>query len=424
MLGNKVAKNSLWLISGKVIQMLVSLIIGLITTRYLGPSNYGLLSYATAYTTFFASLCTLGINSVLVKELIEHPDENGAILGSSIIMRVASSLLSAVAILGIVSIVDKNEPLTITVVALCSLGMIFQVFDIFNYWFQSKLMSKVTAKVSLIAYVVVALYKVVLLMLGKDVAFFAFATALDYICIGVLLFFFYKKHGGDRLRCSIPVCKRILSQSCYFIIPGLMVAIYSQTDRLMLKQYFSETTVGYYSTAVTICGLWVFVLSAIVDSFYPTIMEASKSNDENEFERKNKLLYAIVFYISIFVSTFITLLAKPIIYILYGSAYLPGVNALRIITWYTAFSYLGVARDAWIVCKKRQKYLIWIYVSAAIANVVLNILLIPIWGASGAALASLAAQIITTFVVPFFIKPLRRNSMLMLEAIFFKGIKK
>jgi len=103
---------------------------------------------------------------------------------------------------------------------------------------------------------------------------------------------------------------------------------------------------------------------------------------------------------------------------------LPSVNPLRIITWYTAFSYLGVARNAWVVGKDKQKYLIWIYMSAALSNVLFNIWLIPIWGASGAALASLIAQIVTVMVAPFFIKPLKRNSVLMLEAIALKGLKK
>ena len=131
-----------------------------------------------------------------------------------------------------------------------------------------------------------------------------------------------------------------------------------------------------------------------------------------------------MFYLSVFVSVLFAVLAEPVIYILYGEAYLPAVNPLRIVTWYTAFSYLGVARNAWVVGKDKQKYLIWIYMSAALSNVLFNIWLIPIWGASGAALASLIAQIVTVMVAPFFIKPLKRNSVLMLEAIALKGLKK
>ena len=108
---------------------------------------------------------------------------------------------------------------------------------------------------------------------------------------------------------------------------------------------------------------------------------------------------------------------------MYGEAYLPAVAPLRVITWYTAFSYLGVARNAWVVCENKQKYLKYIYFAAAISNVILNLLFIPKMGAVGAAIASLAAQMITVIIVPFFIRGMRENSIMMLEAIFFRGLK-
>ena len=151
-------------------------------------------------------------------------------------------------------------------------------------------------------------------------------------------------------------------------------------------------------------------------------MEADKAGDEQLFKKRNVQLYAIVFYMSTAVSLGFTVLAKPIIYIMYGVNYLPAVNPLRIITWYTAFSYLGVARNAWVVAKERQRYLFAIYAASAMANVLLNYLLIPMMGASGAAIASLVAQVFTTLVVPFFIKDMRENSLLILDAIILKGI--
>ena len=153
-------------------------------------------------------------------------------------------------------------------------------------------------------------------------------------------------------------------------------------------------------------------------------MEAHKTGDEELFKKKNRQLYAVVFYVSMGVAVLFNIFAELVIYILYGKAYLPAAMPLRIVSWYTAFSYLGVARSAWIVSKNRQRHLIKIYAAAAIGNVALNYLLIPIWGASGAALASLAAQIITGFLLPFFIKDLRENAVLMLEGILLKGIIK
>lgn len=421
-LKNKTIKNAGWLIGGRIAQMLINLVVGLLTARYLGPSNFGIINYAAAYTGFFAAFCSLGINSVIVKEFVDNPGEEGKIIGTSLGMKAVSSLLSAVAIICIVSIADAGEPITILVSALCSIGMVFQVFETINYWFQSKLQSKVTAMATFIAYVVTAVYKVVLLILGKDVVWFAFATSIDYICVGFLLLWAYKKNDGGKFVFSWEYGKSVLKKSCHFILPSLMVAVYAQTDKIMLKQMISEAEIGFYSTAVSISTIWCFVLSAIIDSVYPSIMQANKT-DEALFIKRNKQLYAVIFYISLFVSLMFTLFAELIVYILYGTDYLPAVAPLRIITWYTAFSYLGVAKNAWVVCRDRQKYLVYVYAAAAFSNVVLNLIFIPKFGASGAAFASLSAQIMTTMVVPFFIRGLRENSKMMVEAILLKGIK-
>ena len=201
-----------------------------------------------------------------------------------------------------------------------------------------------------------------------------------------------------------------------------MVAIYGQTDKIMLKHMLDEKEVGFYATAVAICCMWNFVLSAIIDSLTPSIMEAHEK-DYGRFHSLNKLLYCIVFYLSAAVSVAFLVGGKWIIWLLYGEQFLPAAGPLRIITWYTAFSYLGVARDCWIVCENKQKYLKYIYAAAAISNVLLNLIFIPVWGTCGAAVASLAAQVITVLVVPFFIQEMRPNSIMMLEAIFFKGVR-
>lgn len=420
---SRIAKNAVWIVAGKVLQMLISFVVGLLTARYLGPSNYGLIGYGGAYTVFFYCFCTLGINSVVVKELITKPEKEGEILGTALVLRGLSSFLSAIAIMLIVHVVDAGEKTTIAVVSLCSIGMVFQVLDLFSYWFQSKLQSKVTAVVALISYSITAGYKIFLLATGKSVVYFAFAASVDHIVSGVLQFVVYRQYGGKRLRFSLAYGKELLRISTPFILPSLMVAIYGQTDKLMLKQMISQAEIGYYTTAMTLCTTWCFVLSAIIDSMYPSIMEAYGRSRE-EFDRKNRLLYTIVIYISLTVSLGLVLLSRPIILLLYGESYAPAVGPLRIITWLTAFSYLGVARNAWIVCTNRQKYLKYVYFGGALSNVLLNLLLIPRWGASGAAVASLAAQMTTSLIVPLFIPALRENAVMMLEAFAMKGLRR
>ena len=418
-LKNKEAKNASWIIGARVVQMVLSLLVSMLSARLLGPSNYGLVNYGITYTTFFMSLCTLGINSVIVKNFVDYPEEKGKAIGTAIGLRLMSSTLSIGIIVLISCFLDRGEPETIIVVALCAVCLVFHAFDIIAFYFQSLYQSKYSSIVALIGYIAASAYKIVLLLLGKSVRWFALATSVDYIVIAILLLSVYKWKGGPKLSFSWKKARELLSKSYHYILSGAMVAIYGQVDKLMLKHMVDKTAVGYYSIAVSVSNMWVFVLAAIIDSMYPTILQLYKE-DKKQFERKNRQLYGIVFYVSIGVSTILTVFGRFAILILYGKDYLPSSGALAVVTWYTAFSYLGVARNAWLVCENKQKYLKYTYAAAAVLNVVLNLLLIPLWGAMGAGLASLITQLFTSIVIPAMIPDLRPNVRLMLQAIALK----
>lgn len=419
---NKEVNNASWLIGGRIVQMLLSLFVGTITARYLGPGNYGLISYGSAYVSFFTSLCNLGLNSVIIKEFYDHPDDQGTAIGSALLMRFVSSILSVITIVSVVMVLDGDEKQTVAVVFLCSLGAVFHIFETFNYWFQSKYKSKITSLATLIAYIVTSIYKIVLLILGKSIYWFAFATSVDYIVVAIFLLFAYKRYNGPKLGFSFEKSKALLKVSYHYILSSTMVSIYGHTDKLMLKQMLDETEVGYYSTAFTVCLMWTFVLQAIVDSVYPSILKL-KSEDQEAYERKNRQLYAIVFYVSCFVSVAFLILGELAVKILYGAAYAPSAPVLKIAAWYVAFSYLGVARNAWIVSEGKQKYLKYMYGCAAVMNVILNAFMIPVMGACGAALATLVTNIFTSLLLPLCLKEMRPNAKLMLDAILLKNLK-
>ena len=419
---NKIAKNAAWLICGKLLHMVLSFLVGLLTARYLGPDHFGLINYAAAYTSFFAALCTLGINSVIVKDFVEHPFDQGITIGTTLLLRGVSSFCSSLMIVGIVSIIDRGEPLTLAVVSLYCVGLLFHIFETLNYWFQARLQSKYYTVATIIAYIVVSAYKIILLIMQLNVKYFAISNAIEYALIGAVMFYLYRKKGGPKLAFSKEKAKKLLSQSHSFIIAGLMVSIYASTDRLMLKHMLDQSSVAYYALAVSFSSSWGFLLSAVIDSMAPEILRLNKE-DKSAYLVMNRRLYAVVFYTAVSISLVVSVLAPWIIVFLYGEEYRPAVEPLRVIVWYTAFSYLGVARNSWMVCENVQRYLQVLYIIAALMNVILNLLLIPICGAVGAALASLITQISTTMIIPFFIRPLRQNGRLMVDAICFRGLR-
>lgn len=196
-----------------------------------------------------------------------------------------------------------------------------------------------------------------------------------------------------------------------------MVVVFAQTDKVMIKLMINDSATGYYTAAVTIAGMTSFIYAAIIDSLRPTIFEHKKNDDKKGYEKNITVLYSIIIYLSFFQSIIMTLLAPWIIKLMYGPDYTAAVSALQIIVWYTTFSYYGGAKDVWVLAEGKQKYLIWLNMSGALANVGLNLIFIPLVGINGAAFASLITQIFTNIIMMIIIKPLRNNQKLLFRAL-------
>lgn len=415
----RVTHNAFWLIGAKIYQVVVNLVVSMLTARFLGPSNYGLINYAASFTALFTSLCTLGINSILVNELLNQKERQGTVLGSAIGLRLASSFFSVITIVALAYALNPGEKTTVLVVLIYSTTLIFQCFDTLNYWYQSNLNSKTAAIIAAVGYTAASVYKIVLLVTRKNVLWFAASHVVEYALVAVLLVICYCRNAGksQRLTFSASIGKGLLSSSYHFILSGLMVAIYGQMDRIMLKSMLNEAAVGYYSAASSITTMWPFVLAAIIDSAKPVILEQYGINRER-FETYLIRLYGAVIYVSVGIAVVITIFSKYIILLLYGTDYMEAQAALCILCWDTAFSYLGVARSTWLVPQGKQKYEKYIAASGAVCNLVLNAIMIPVWGVNGAAFATLLTQVFTNFVVGFFIKEIRRNNVLILKGFF------
>ena len=417
---SKVAKNSMWIIADRIFQMVISLIIGSLTARYLGPTNYGIINYGASIIALFLSIAKLGLENIIIKEYVDNRNKNGEIIGTAMILRLCASFISILLIFILITILKPNEEIIIVVTMLQSLSLIFQSYEIIDYWFQSNLQSKYTSIAKSIAYTIVAIYKIVLLLLGKPVEWFALATTLDYFIIFIFLYIVYKKKSTQKLFFSKSILKGLLSKSYHFIISGMLVTLYTQMDKIMIGEFLGSSQVGFYSSAVTICTLWGFIPDALLNSFRPVIYEL-KSKNEKEYANKLKLLYFIVFWLGIVFATIVSIFSKFIINILFGSAYISAQVTLMIAVWYTAFAYLGSARNIWFISENKIKYSKKCVIFGALSNLILNYILIPIYGINGAAVATLISQIIVALIAPLFYKEIRISTKIMLEGIFLKN---
>lgn len=410
---NKVVKNASWIIICSIFQAILSFIIGTLTARYLGPSNYGLINYASSIVTFFIPIVKLGFTATLVQEIINNPEKEGKILGTAITVSFIFSIIGIIFIAFIIYALNGNT-ITLTVCILYSLSLIFQAFELIQYWFQAKLLSKYTSIVALISYIVVSAYKFFLLYTNKDIKWFAISNAFDYFLIAGSLLIIYKIISKQKLSFSFQTAKELLSRSKYYIISGIMVTIFSVTDKIMITLMIGEEYNGYYSAAVACAGITSVFFSAVITSVRPMIFQYKKE-DNKLYEESISKLYSVIIYVALLQSIMFLIFSSIIVKILYGDDYTSAVSILRIITWYTAFSYMGSVRNIWILAEKKHSVIWKINLIGAILNIVLNLILIPILKANGAALASVITQLFTNFILCLLMPSLKEHIKLMLR---------
>ena len=411
----QVFNNAKWIIICKIAQSILQLIIGMISARYLGPANYGLISYAGSIVAFALPIMKLGFDATLVHELVENPDKEGEIVGTSLGLNIFSSFfcMGGVALFALVANFGQTE--TIIVCILYSISIFFAALEMIQYWFQYKLLSKYSSVIMLFSYLFVSAYKIFLLATQKNVYWFAVSHSVEYGVIAILLIVFYFNKGGSKLTFSFSRIGKMLNKSKHYILAALMVVVIQNTDHIMLTKIVGEAENGYYAAAITCAGMAQFVFTAIVDSFRPLVL-ASKKEDEFEYENNVSRLYSIVIYLSLLQSLVFTIFAPIIVNIMYGAEFAATIPVLQILTWYCSFAYMGSIRNMWLLAENKQKLLPIINLCGMILNIALNAMMIPFWGAKGAAFASLITQVFVNFILGFIWKPLRSNNKLILKA--------
>lgn len=420
---NRFLQNTSWLMLGQVLRLILSFFVGIITARFLGTTNLGTIDYVASYIAFFTALIGFGLNGIVVHEFVNHSDSEGKILGTAIFMRFIVGLISVPAFLVIVFAVDGYDKTIMTVALMQSLQLPFLCFDTINYWYQYKSKSKYVVVIQTIAYVASALYKIVLLIMEKSVVWFALAVSIDYIVLGALYMFIYNKHKEQKLGFSFEIAKRIMKNCIPFIFSELMVVVSSQSDRILIKHLLDNTTdnVGLYSSAMTICTMVSFIPLAILDSARPFIARAKAESEQLYQARFSQLLCALMWILFAY-SAFVSIFAKLIIYIMYGTQFMGAVNCLRIAVWYCAFSYLGGALSFWFVCEKQKRYVFLFAFLGAAFSIALNFVFIPLWGINGAAFTMVMTQIFKNVILPLLFKETRGFTKFTINGILFKHV--
>ncbi|QZZ20243.1 flippase [Leptothermofonsia sichuanensis E412] len=414
----KIIGNTGWLFADRILRMGVGLVVGVWVARFLGPNQFGLFNYAVAFTAIFGAIASLGLDSIAVREIVRTPEHKDQILGTTFVLRLIGSVLVWLLTVGVIILSRPNDGLTQTLVGIIAAGAIFQAGDTIDCWFQSQIQSKYTVTAKNIAFTLIAGFKIVLIQMQAPLVAFAWAGLAEIIVASIGLAIAYQASGNHlvKWRFSLPQAKQLLKDGSPLILSSLMIMIYMRVDQVMLAEILGEQEVGFYSAAVRLAEVWYFIPTAIVSSTFPSIIEARQVSETLFFERL-QVLYRLMASTAYLIAIPTTLLSGWIIHLLFGNAYEKAGPMLAVLVWASLFVNLGVARSSFLTAMNWTRLHLFTVFLGCLLNIGLNILLIPIAGGVGAAIATCISYWFAVHGTCFLCPPLTRTGTMLTKAM-------
>lgn len=394
----KVIENSSWIVSQNIFTMVLGVFITSIVARYLGTERYGTFNYVLSIVSLFSGIAAVGIHHIAVKDLRDSLQDEGKILGTSFIIRIIVAIILVI-ISEITILILNGKDTTILIIGiLLSSMMIFNCFEVIDYYNTATMQVKYSAIAKFISYIILAISKILVVVLDLGIIWYTIAYILEFLIYGVTLYISYRVIKAKNNKCKwyfdLKYAKKLMSKSWYYALSSVMVTIYMRIDQAMLGTFMdNKSEVGIYSAAVRIAEMWAFVPNAIITALKPAIIEYKKNNEVKYKETLSKL-YLIISIVCLFFSILIIIFAKLIISILYGQDYIMAYKSLYILIIGTWFGIIGNVHYVWMVCEDKGKYTLFYSLGGSVLNIIANIILIPKYHAVGAAIATLLSQLV------------------------------
>ena len=411
-------KNTLWFLLEKLVRILVGTFLGIWVVRYLGPENFGILSYAESFVSIFISIAFLGVDDILFKELVNNETKKNELLGTSLCLKLIGAGLANILIITIVIHFMNNSHKTNILIFIVASSFFIKIFTVTEFYFRSKVLSIYIVFSNFIALISSSFLKIFLILNHFSVIYFALAILLDAIIACFFYCYFYIKEEGNLLlwKFDFKIARKILSLSWPYILAGIVIELYMKIDQIMLKEMIDSTAVGLYAAAVKISASCHFITPLILDSLFPAILNAKKRS-EKEYLFLIKKLYELMILFFIFISLPIIFFSKEIIYFLYGSEFSISSQVLSVHILCGLFVATGILRSKWMLIENLQHYDLLIKTIGILFNIILNFIYIKAYGVLGAAYGTLLSYICTLLFTAVIMKKSRPSFFMIVKSI-------
>jgi O-antigen/teichoic acid export membrane protein len=409
------AANTSWMMGEQILRIIAGLFIGIWVARFLGPEQFGLFSYVLAFTAIFGGIAKLGLDGILVRELVNHPELRDKYLGTAFWLKFIGALL-VMALIAIILPFISNDATTNLFIFIIATGLVFQSFEVVEFYFQSQVLAKIISICKFIQLALSSIIKIYLVLVQVDLIWFVLVAAFDTISLSVSYFLAYK------IRESVSffkyfdnvLAKNLLKDSWPLIVTGVSVVLFMQTDKIMIKHMVGAYEAGLYTAGIKFPSAFSFLPMLLATSLFPAILN-SKITSLGLYKERLQKFYFLMTWLGIALVAFFYASSEFLIG-LYGENFSSAKTVMLIYSISLIFLFQWIARGRWVLAENLQ-YLTFYYMAfGAFINVFLNLFLINRMGISGAAVATVLTQFLITLVIPLFFKKMRASTLMIFRS--------
>jgi O-antigen/teichoic acid export membrane protein len=418
-----VVNNIGWQFADNIIRMGVGLVVGVWLARYLGPEQFGTLSYAFALVGLFSAFATLGLDDIAARDIVRDPESRDENLGTVFFLMLAGGVISFLAAIGAILILRPSDSLSHWLVGIIGAGVIFQSLNVIEIWFHSQVQAKYIVIPKNAAFLSCSLLKIFLILSGQPLIAFAWIATFEVAVgsAGLIVAYTSQKKRIMEWRFRLKRAGNLLNDSWPLLFSSIIIMIYMRIDQVMLGEMVGTEELGIYSVAVRLTEVWIFIPLVIFNSVYPAVVEAREKDEALLYDRLQKL-YNLMALTAYAVAIPMTLLAGWLVNTLYEEAYSKAGPMLALLIWSNVFINLGMARGAFLNSMNWTRIHFISSLLGCLLNILLNFLLIPRYGGMGAVAASLIAYWFAAHFTCFLFPPLFRTGIMLTKALLYPKI--
>ena len=387
----RVINNVVAFLGGEFVYRLVNFVSGVLVARSLGGARYGEFSFIYVYLSFFEIFVQFGMNSILTRRVAQNREGADRILGNALLLRLI--LITAAIPAAFFLIRGLGYPLSVRQgVGLASLQLFLGIRTIFETIFRVNLLMIYPALWNGIRSVVNLILVFAVVSFYPSVKLFILAYLVSgFVGLGGLTLF-SARFITPRFSIDGRLMKELLQESFPLILSGYLTLLYYRVDVFMLSRMKGFLDVGYYSVATRLTESLDVIASSLTLSLFPLLSRSFKE-DRSQFQVLTGKAFYSLLLLGLPLAIGGSLAARDLIRLFFGVEYLPSGTTLGILFWYTFFGFFSTLLVNLLIVCGRQIVDTWVSLFLVIANVAMNLILIPRFSYNGAAAATVMVEI-------------------------------